>query len=450
MDSGIVNEKDDVRKRNIRNSPKKNGSSDIDSIPYLKELGVEIVDETQAIQFKDNNFKTVHRWTPYIQGFSASFVQRMIDDYGSFYKEPKVLDPFAGSGTVIIQAKMNGLYAFGNEINPWMTDIANTKANALKIDVEKLENFIKNIELDRMASCPTFLKNEKHFEEDVLNELRKLKYYINNNKITNGDTHTQNAIKLAFSSILIPLSNLKRSPCLGYVKNKSISVSSVKEVFISKVNEIIEDVQKLRLEIRDFKDDKSMIELSSSATHNYNQKFDLVITSPPYMNGMDYAINYKIEMSWLDYVSDHKELKEIKEQMVVCDNVSKKFVKNFDSTENKYTNEWIENIKKNINSNIERRGSYRRMDMANIVHKYFDDMYQIMKNVVPVINEKGRFILVVGDSLIVDEYVPTDLLLARIGVELGMKIESIVKARNRRSGQIRSYVLRETIITLVK
>ena len=88
--------------------------------------------------------------------------------------------------------------------------------------------------------------------------------------------------------------------------------------------------------------------------------------------------------------------------------------------------------------------------MPTIVHKYFHDMYKTMKNIAPSLNTGGRFILVVGDSLIADVYVPTDLLIARIGKDLGLEIEKIVKARERRSGQIKSYKLRETIITLIK
>ncbi len=37
-----------------------------------------------------------------------------------------------------------------------------------------------------------------------------------------------------------------------------------------------------------------------------------------------------------------------------------------------------------------------------------------------------------------------------MGTELGLDIEKIEKARNRRSGQVRSYRLRETILTLRK
>jgi DNA modification methylase len=441
--------KEDVRKKNINNSPKKNGSSDIDSKPYLDELGILIEDETQAIQFRDNNDYHIHRWTPYIQGFSASFVQSTLDKHKYDYVEPKILDPFSGSGTVVVQSKVNGLYAFGNEINPWMADVANVKVNALKINTLKLRSFLNNLRFTRKVKAPSFLQNTKHFDEKILSELRKLKYSINNSGIDKEDAYTQKSLEVAFASILIPCSNLKRSPCLGYKKGKIVYPKMVKELFIDKINEIISDVEEVR-QNSSFRIDDSRIVLSSSGTYKYQDTFDLVITSPPYMNGMDYAINYKIEMSWLDFVDSHAELKKIKEEMVVCDNVSKKLIRDFGEDNTRYTNTWIETIKKNINQNIEIRGSYRRLDMAEIVHKYFDDMYKIMKNVISSINKGGRFVLVVGDSLIVDEYVPTDLILAKIGVELGMEIESLVKARNRRSGQIRSYKLRETILTLKK
>jgi hypothetical protein len=73
-----------------------------------------------------------------------------------------------------------------------------------------------------------------------------------------------------------------------------------------------------------------------------------------------------------------------------------------------------------------------------------------MSKVYEAMNDGGRFILVVGDSLIADVYIPTDLLISRIGRDIGLHIEGIEKARERRSGQIRSYKLRETIITLKK
>ena len=195
---------------------------------------------------------------------------------------------------------------------------------------------------------------------------------------------------------------------------------------------------------------ESNVLLANAMTYEHEHTFDLVITSPPYMNGLDYVMNYKIEMGWLGFTNGSKDAKKVKDNLVVCDNVSKGLIKKFSKANSKYTNEWIEDIKENIVKHIDRRGNYRRGDMPYIVHKYFDDMYKVIKIVKKSLRQSGRFILVVGDSLIADVYVPTDLILAKIGTGLGLSIEKIEKARNRHSGQIRNYRLRETIVTLKK
>jgi hypothetical protein len=110
----------------------------------------------------------------------------------------------------------------------------------------------------------------------------------------------------------------------------------------------------------------------------------------------------------------------------------------------------LEYIVKKIKQNINEREKYRRKDMHLIVHKYFDDLFQVMGKVYDGLKDGGRFVLVVGDSLIADVYVPTDLLIAKIGSDIGFEIESVEIARERRSGQRRDFRLRETITSLTK
>jgi len=135
--------------------------------------------------------------------------------------------------------------------------------------------------------------------------------------------------------------------------------------------------------------------------------------------------------------------------MVVCDNVSKGLIKEFCKL-HYYNNTWLDEIIATISRNIRARQAYRREDMPLIVSKYFDDMNKVIEKVSKALTTGGRFILVVGDSLIADTYVPTDLILAKMGTEHGLDIENIELARNRRSGQVRDYLLRETVVTLRK
>jgi len=441
----------DIRKINIMRSPKKGGSSDIDAIPYLKELGIKLIENPQPIQFTPNINEHIHRWAPYVQGFSASFVQSVIDQYKKVYGEPIIFDPFAGCGTVLVQAKLNGYESYGVELNTLLQFIAETKLNSWDVSPEYLIKVYNSMPKDKKAHSPSFLKTNRHFRPGVLRNLEIIKGGIESlEEKSKKQIKAKNLLRLAFSSILIECSNLKRSPCLGYSKNKIVEDAAPFVLMTQKVHQIADDLKIIRAQYKDFIDVKSEVILANAMIYQHNKKFDLVITSPPYMNGMDYVINYKIEMSWLGFVNSYEELKKLKDEMVVCDNVSKRSIKQFYNSKSTYTNDWIESIKFNISKNIEKRGKYRRLDMPYIVHKYFDDMYRAIKNVVLSLNTGGRVILVVGDSLIADVYVPTDLLIARIGLDLGLKVEKIEKARERRSGQIRSYKLRESIITLVK
>ncbi len=118
-----------ARQLNILLSPKQNGTERDDSRKYLSSLGIEITENRQPIQFMRNSNELIHRWSPYVQGFSAQFVQRILDKYKNQYKSPVILDPFAGSGTVLVQSKLNNLESHGIEINPLLHFIARTKVN---------------------------------------------------------------------------------------------------------------------------------------------------------------------------------------------------------------------------------------------------------------------------------------------------------------------------------
>ncbi len=441
----------DARRRNRLKSPKRDGSSTVDSIPYLKDLGVTIEENTQPIQFTSNINEKIHRWAPYVQGFSATFVQSIFDKYKCDYIKPVTLDPFAGCGTVLVQAKINGFESFGTELNPLLQFIAQTKLNSWDVSPTTLLKMQQNMPKAEPYPAPSFLKSNSQFNPGVLANLELLKGRIYSIKpITQNQKKAKDLLKLAFSAILVDCSNLKRSPCLGYYKNKMVLDSAPFALFNKKVNEIADDLHIIQNQIKEYINTSSDVVLANAMTFQNSRKFDLILTSPPYMNGLDYVMNYKIEMGWLEFVDEQKDLKSIKDSMVVCDNVSKGLIRDFSKAQENYTNDWIEEIKNNIVTNIIKRGAYRRNDMPNIVHKYFDDMYKVMRTVVTALKPGGRFILVVGDSLIADVYVPTDLLIAKAGLDLGLTIEKIEKARKRRSGQIRSYRLRESIVTLKK
>ena len=174
---------------------------------------------------------------------------------------------------------------------------------------------------------------------------------------------------------------------------------------------------------------------------------DLAVTSPPYVNGMDYVMNYKVDLAWLGYARSYGDLAAIRRAQVACDNLPRRETAPYLDTR-AVEDPWLGEILPRIRENLSRKGTYRRDDMHAVVHRYFADLRPVLEGVYRALRPGGRFVVVVGDSLLAGTYVPGDLLFARLGAARGFRIVSVEVARRRRSGQRRSFELRESIVTL--
>jgi len=411
-----------------------------------KDCGVRFSNYAKGITFSENGTKRIHRWSPYVQGFSAEFVEDMFSKY-VISEGSKVLDPFCGSGTVLVCAKMRGIDSLGVDLMPLMKFMATVKTT-WDLNVQKVRDFLEafpKIREYRIEIPKPFLREtDKQFDPAVLDNLLRVKQFVWDVFEKDGDVG--NLFKLALASILVSCSNLKRSPCLGYVKNKRVPSDAPFIYFLKKVNEMIKDLRWVQQNLK--KQGKVDVEEKDARTASYGKdEISMAITSPPYVNGMDYVINYKIEMTWLELVKSYEDLRQLKEKMVVCDNVSRRLIKNYSPF---YSDEWLDDICSKIAKRVEEKGSYRRADMHLIVRKYFDDIYPVLKSVYDALKERARFLIVIGDSLMAGIYIPADLIVAKMGKELGYQIEDILVARQRRSGQRHDFKLRESIVVLRK
>src|SRR5579871_2041962 len=76
--------------------------------------------------FLDNLSLPVHRWFRYSAGFSAQWVREIIDREKKNGRT-RVLDPFAGSGTVILEAESAKVHGIGAEAHPFVCRVAQAK-----------------------------------------------------------------------------------------------------------------------------------------------------------------------------------------------------------------------------------------------------------------------------------------------------------------------------------
>jgi hypothetical protein len=177
--------------------------------------------------FRDSSFAKnknlpLHRWVPWIAGFSADFVEDAIQTYlpernGACW----VLDPFAGVGTTLVESYLGGLNVVGFEINPYAALATKLKLNAMRISVHDLtariaafEQFMEKAESGRSkreprSQAPTgFSGRTQLFSPKVQWKVLHALDFINSIK----DSTLRDIFRLGLGSVMVSFSKLIALP----------------------------------------------------------------------------------------------------------------------------------------------------------------------------------------------------------------------------------------------
>lgn len=397
--------------------------------------------------FQLNHNKKIHSWYPYLAGFSSDFVKNKINHYG-LNSNSRIFDPFSGVGTTLVESKLNGIPSDGVEINPFVSFVANTK---LEMDYEKkallnyfdqikkqLSDDYKKIDINNQ---PDLLK--RVFSDLILKKLLFLKqiiYSIRNKK-------TKNLLLLALITILKKVSNCKNFSPYIEMKDEALTDAEVFEIFIAKANLMIEDVYTLN--------NRTYSKVSLGDARNledFNDSYyDLILTSPPYLNNWDYSWITKIELFFLDFVKDNKDVTVklrnnlMKSSTYVLQNVPKN--SNLKLPNSKVKREINTIINKLLKQRAIRSTSAKKYDIA--VTEYFNDAYLMLKENYRILKNGGSCLWVVGDSALYNVHIPTDRLLGEVSSLVGFEFQGLEFLRNRRASR-HNIKLRESVIKMIK
>ena len=138
--------------------------------------------------------------------------------------------------------------------------------------------------------------------------------------------------------------------------------------------------------------------------------FDLAVTSPPYVNAVDYPRTHQLEMYWLGFVQD--SLTALKKQNVGTESV---FVRNYKQRHEIGVPE-ADKVMENIFDTDPRR--------AYIAFKYLDDMRKNLSEVYKVLRKGGRYIVVVGNNRIRGQLFENWKYLMPIAEKIGFEVET--------------------------
>lgn len=397
-----------------------------------------------GITFKDSKEYPIHRWYPYVEGFSAPWIR---DRILNFKKEGMLIyDPFGGSGTTQLEASILGFESYYSEINPFMRFVLETKVNVVKDICEEKNRYLKEFyKIIEFVNSPKFVEESENVEfgerdkiflsRDYfeINDLKQLRCILGYLDEINASDNCRRIVLLAVASIAVESSNMTRRADLrrrreGEYKGRVVNVA---KIFIEKMNDIINDIS----DLNSHQQYTTMVSNNAKEfKEDFENKFDLVITSPPYINGTNYIRNTTIELILTGLVEKEEDLKKLRLQ-TVCGGIS-------DATkerkESLITFDYVEEIAEKLDVNA------KDLRIPLMVRGYFSDMYIVIKNIYKMMKSGAYFILDIGDSKFYDVYIPVEKILIKLAEEVGFRLieeEQIAKRYSRDKTELKQVVI---------
>ena len=224
-----------------------------------------------------------------------------------------VLDPMCGSGTVVLEAMLNNRIGIGIDIDPiarLITKVKTTPINIvlLKNTAELLDQQIESFQNSKNyeSSIPNFHYRDNWFRPYVLEELGIIMNSIDNLetlKLTTEWSQISDFLHVTLSSIIRDVSNADPH-CTRTVLRKKVTKNifpgDTLEKFSLKLMQQIEDMRKFTEALENVPAPKVILPTGSALqTGLEEESIDLGITSPPYINAVDYTRTHQLEMYWL-------------------------------------------------------------------------------------------------------------------------------------------------------
>ncbi len=326
-----------------------------------------------------------------------------------------VFDPFAGSGTSLLEAIIEHRKAFGTEIDDIAKLIIESKCltftnNEFK-DIRslciELNSYMSN--KDAPENIPVINNLNHWFSENNLHVLGKISCFINN--IENKDF--QKFFKVCFASIIKKCSFCDDVSPKPYVstkvkKKENDAIIEFNSVFKKYIG-MLEDFNSLGV--------KSKIKILDGDALNFKlDNISLAITSPPYINAFDYVRTMRLENLWLGTKNEEK-LKESKKTYVGTEVI--KIDKENEDLSVLKDSELLSECFYKIYAVDKKR--------ALVVKKFFDDMKTNLLTVYKQMKQSGHYVIVIGNSNIRKVEIQSWKILKEIAIKIGFKFNSVFR-----------------------
>jgi hypothetical protein len=417
--------------------------------------------------------RPAHDWYRFVLSYPPHLVRSYLDRFGIDSKQ-RVLDPFCGTGTTLVECKKLGVPSVGIEANP-MAHLASSVKTDWSIDPQKLQREAENISQrsleqlrrqgivdEQIPLLQSTLSSSGLSRSGMLQLSEECQDILLSNSISPKPLHKtllllgqiqacrQNALRpyllLALAkAVVYRISNLRFGPevGLGVIKEDAEVVGAWMDV----VETMVADIELLQGSAvvpaqviqGDSRDIGQLLEPES---------IDAVITSPPYPNEKDYSRTTRLESVLLGLIKSNEELRKIK----------KSFVRS--NTRSVYQSDADDafvaehDIVQGIASEIENRriemgktSGFERL-YGRVTKLYFGGMARHLADLRKVLKPGAMLAYVVGDQAsYLRVMIRTGQILGSIAESLGYELEAIDLFRTRQATATRDQ-LREEVVVL--
>ena len=394
-----------------------------------------------------NRTVPVHRWVPWVAGYSQAFTANAIDRFANGATQ-LILDPFAGVGTTLLEANRLGHRAVGFEINPYATFAASIKLQCHRVDTVQLRESIQRLSDFHLSSDehqpePTstppqgFKTRDPFYSPNVLKKVLQFMDFVREERREHEEI--ANLWRLAFAATMVEYSNYSYEPSLGRkrtVGRPEVTDFPVFEFMAEKLHQFADDADWFRENRAPYPKEDALI-YRASFLNDYRRvgkhRADLMITSPPYMNNYHYNRNTRPQMYWLDFYGSPEELKTL-ERMNFGTSWQVARDQEPITLNPVIQNQEIRNTLDTIREQNPEGKNNGGKGWANYATSYLNDCVRFMKALRWTLHPKGTGLIVIGNSIIQGIPVPTDRFLATIAEECGLQVRSISTPRQTRVG----------------
>lgn len=388
---------------------------------------------------KDNAKSPIHNWYKFTAGFSYRFVEEIIKlENLKRKKDSNIFDPFAGCGTTLVSSQKLGIPAVGNEGQEFMYDVIRAKLY-WKLDSTEIEKhllFIKDKvtsgfnQFDNVNSPHKLLKTL--YTTDTLAKL----YLMKNAILSINSPKYKLFFKLALSQTLhkvsvhpIAVPYISRSTTLTHTDRSW-------EVFDAISRQMFADSIKYAEKKR-----TSKIHLQDSRIKNKHiedGECNLCITSPPYLNNLDYGEVSKVHTHFFGITDNWNDItKHVRKKLVTGATThytdSEFAIDDFKKSEFYLANsdiaEKLIKTAKNIKATAIKKSGKKSFDILTLL--YFQDMFEVLKEIRRVVRKRNNVYLILGDSAPYGVRVPTTEIIGKMSQNVGFNAYSIYKIRSR-------------------